>query len=442
MLLLGLFMGIVFFPRIIINFDEYFYAGEAFTLSKGRFVPTPGDPLPAPPWLPVDAMKYPLGWPILLAAARLWSFRAMYLVTLAAHMLAAAAMARMLVRRGLPSWLSAVYFFHPALLLYSRTLLSDAPVAALTVLAMDAWEGGAWAASAGSLAFTTVMRFASLVPAFGFFTSIAMDWRSRRNRAWTWLVAFAAAAGVLLAAQFALTPGSETSRYSQGIRQLITGRMWTENLLLYMGGLLLLPPFSLAASMARPARTDRWALAAVPPLAFLVFYSFHDTGRDWLQTLVGGQRLLLPAHAALMVATSQVWGGWLKRHVVSGLACCLAMGLAVSIASGRLADRYSAAVEAAEACSPRRLGYNLAAGRVAASVRAERYFVVEDDSAPEVDLLLFSPRQESNRPTPDVRVFSPARRSAAAHSRRLAGGVELYDLTGRCPEGWGKMPAF
>jgi len=435
-LVLGLafLLAVSLFPRVIVNFDEYYYAGEAFTLSKLRALPVPGDPLPSPPMDPAQAMKYPLGWPLLLAPARLVSFRSMFVVALLVHLVGCASVSRMLVRRRVPSALVALYAFHPVLWLYSRTLMSDVPVAALTVMAMDFWEEERPGVAGAVLALTTALRIAAVTSAAGILVAAAIGFPKLRRRAFHFVMTFVIAATLFLLAQIALTGTSRGSGYAEAISMLLTGHMFGENLALYLAGLAMLPPFVLVVAFARWRRVDRWAIAALPSLLFFSFYSFHDLGRSFVETLVGGQRFMAPAIGSLLVSTSRVWGSWFERWQAWAVVASALVAGTISFGMGRLERPYVGALEYVASCKPERVGYSTNAARVAGSVDARSFFEQDGEGPGEFDVYVFSNRPRTHRPDTASWVLSPPP-SVVARAIRAArvDDYVIYDLSGKCP---------
>jgi len=259
-------VALVFLPQSFTNNDEYYYAGQAYVLSKGRVTPRAGDPLPVPGEIPAQAFRYPVAWPAVLAPARLVSIRATYVVVLLVHLLGGAIVARMLVRRGARSALAAAYLFHPVFWLYSRTLLSDLPATVALLVAMDAWENRRQGVAAGALGFASASRLANAAFVFGFGLSIITEWRAGsstspprpgRRRV----------LGVQMLVNHALGGYWLLSPYLAQNALLVTGNMALENVLLYAAGLALLPPFSLIAALVRPRQVDRWAFVALVMVA-------------------------------------------------------------------------------------------------------------------------------------------------------------------------------
>jgi hypothetical protein len=425
-------VAMVFLPRTLINGDEVYYAGEARTLLRGRLVPIDGDPLPYFPELPSAAVRYPLAWPTMLAAGAALAFRGMFVVPVIIHLLGAAAVGRMFVRRGAPAWLAVAYVFHPAIWLYARTLMSDVPTVALLMIALDAWEQGALAIGASAFASTLLVRLASAMLMAGFGLAVLVELRRRRRDALV-LVCGCAATALALLVLNTLTYGHPFRyTYTEAAAGSLNGASIPQNLLLYVGGLLVIPPFPLAWLIARPRLCDRWVLAAVPLLGFFALYSYHDTAPSLLQTIIGGQRLVLSAHALLIVATVRAWSRIpLLRFRELVIAAGIVAGIAECRLTRRLYARYEPAVDALVAKHPSRVGYNDSAARVAFSVPANAYYRVEDREIPsDAEAAVIALRQTTNRPGDyPISYRLPASLRDRLADCRVIGDFLVFDLT-------------
>jgi hypothetical protein len=428
-------VAFVFLPTSFTNNDEYYYAGQAYTLTQGRLAPALGDPLLLPEETPEQAFRYPVAWPAALAAGRVVGIPGMYVVALIAHLLGGAAAARLLVRRGVPSAFAAAYLFHPVCWIYSRTLLSDVPATAMLLFAMDAWENRKDVSAGASLGFAAGMRLANVFVVFGFGLAVLSQLRRRLAGVASLIVGVVAFSIVQMVVNRILGGYWLVSRYATQGAGMFTGSMVFENAALYLGGLALLPPFPLVAALVRPKRVDRWAWVAIVTVAVYLPISFHNVSPNLLETLVGGQRYVLPAHAALMVATAGTWSSvrvlrvpWLP--VAAGVV--LAVG--ASLAMRRIENRHRPAVQFIRACGPHRLAYNRFANRVAGSVAARSYRVVPNaaGAGSDWDVMVLAPGYLSNQPGFATGWEGPPPELAGARCYR-SGLYAIYDATGRCP---------
>jgi hypothetical protein len=428
-------VALLVFPRVAVVTDEAYYAGQALGLLHGSLLPTGAEALPFAPGQEATAVRYPYGWPLLLAPLRLLGFRAMFAATLALHLLGGAAVARMLVRRGLPAWLAAAWVFHPVAWVFSRTLMSDVPAAALILLSLDLWEQGRPGRSAAALGYALFTRTANLMAAAG--VGLAVLLGRPRPRDVMLLVLGPILGGIAFVALNRVALGSAMGTWYGVVGMgAFTADQVPRHLLLYAGGLLLLPPFPLACLLLRPRGCDLWAVAALPTLGFFVVYSYHDQSASPLETFLGGQRLILIAHAVLLVATMRVWAAIpvlrFRRAVLATAAACAA---AASLAwRWRLEERFIPAVRAVAACRPRTIAYNAYAHRIVVPVEADSFrTILLARPVPPTDLAVILPREVSRSVLASGRFALPPELRAATDRCRPVGAYLVFDLAGRCP---------
>jgi hypothetical protein len=425
---------VLVFPFTVSISDEAYYAGQTLALLHGHLIPTVTDALPIRLGHAAETLRYPPGWPLLLAPFRVIGFRPMFVAALLVHLAGGAAMARMLVRRGLPAWLAAAWIFHPVAWVFARTLMSDVPAITFLLLSMDQWEEGKPGRSALALGWSLFTRVGSLMAAAGAGLAVLSDGRRWRD---VFILSLGpVAAGLAVVGWNWAAQGSPLGAWygGEGVGAF-TGKQIPLHLLLYAGGLLLLPPFPLACLILRPRQCDRWALAALPPLAFFVFYSYHDASASALETFFGGQRLVLAAHAVLMVATMRVWSRIpLLRYRAAVVALAAACAAAVSFVSRKkLEERFIPAIQAARMCRPQRLAFNELALRVAAAVPAREYpMIYRGGSLPAADVGIVLTREVSFNRAMASGTFELPPAWAATGRCTQAGAFMVFDLKGGC----------
>jgi hypothetical protein len=371
-----------------------------------------------------------------LALGALWGFRGMFVVTLVMHLLGGAAIARMMVRRNLPSILTAVWLFHPLFWSFSRTLMSDLPAVTVLLIAMDAWENGRIKTAAASLGYLFLMRVVSFAPVFGF--AIAVGNHARRRWRLLLILALGAACGVaaLVGVNVLKYGHLFRSPYSDAQWAHFTIRMFKENLAAYGLGLLLIPPFPLLCLVLRPRSCDGWALTALPIVVFFLFYGWRETSSRPLEAFLGGQRYILPAHAALLVATAGVWSRVpLVRNAPALLAAGILAACVQYLAVRHLDQRYAPAAQAISACHPKTITYNQHASRVAFSTNAASYYLMDNGRPPvDADVAVISLRQLSNRFVAPVTFKVPDWLGGFSARCQNFGEFYVFDLAGRCPQ--------
>lgn len=434
-IILAAVIGFLLLSRVFINSDEYLFAGQARTLLQGRLLPIDGDPLPgaADPLHSSEGVRFPPGWPLLLVIGALWGVRGMFVITLAAHLMGGAAVARMMVRRGLPSVLAAVWLFHPLFWSFSRTLMSDIPATALLLLAMDAWENGRLKTASAVLAYSFLIRIASFNAVAGFALAVNGQIRKNRRALLTLMLGIASGAVAILLVNWDLY-GHPLRTGDSSHPSLLTTHMLGENTLLYVLGLVLIPPFPLLCLLLRPRSCDRWALLAVPVLLFFVFWGYHEQSPRLLETFLGGQRYILAAHAALLIATASVWSRIPLVRFTPALLAAGVVGVTIQYFSIKhLVNRYEPAAAAVASCHPTTVAYNQYASRVALSSEAKSYHLVGDREPPVLpDIVVISFRQLTNRFSTPVTFRLPDWVRRYSSNCQSYGEFLVFDLVGQC----------
>lgn len=210
---------------------------------------------------------------------------------------------RLLTRLGATPLWAALVLFHPTLLIYSRTVMGDAPAALglLTALLAVTFtrRPGWWAGLA--IGGAAIMRYQAGV-ALPFFV-LAWLGAGRRREAVHCLLAGGTVA-VLIAAYNWHLFGTLWGVTAQGYfaREFIL-----PNLIFYGMALLVVWPLMLPAPWLDRSPVRRFAQAiCFPVLAIFSVYYFHDRAGSWSQTLVVGQRLIQAALPVWIVSYAVV----------------------------------------------------------------------------------------------------------------------------------------
>lgn len=441
--LIAAFMGLLLWPNSFINGDEYLYAGEARLLLEGRLNWYDGAALPGSAGADPEGIRFPFGWPLLLTPFAPLGFRALFIGPMIMHILGGLAFARMLVRRELPAAMVVVFLFHPLFWSFSRTLMSDVPAVALFLLAADAWEQRRPAGAGAALGYGLFMRLAGLFALSGFLLAIVGEWQ-KRKRALLTVVAAAAGLGSLVLLQNLLVSGHPLrSAYTSSNAGLLDGSMLVSHVVLYGLGFTLIPPFPGLWLLVRGTRIkcDAWVLSAVPVIIFFCLYSYHDRSRSLVQTFLGGQRLVLTAHAALLIGTARVWATLSFRKIrFILLGGALLVPLLHHQFMKPLYERYTPAVSALQSCNPRVVYYNRNAARIALASNARRFHMLENKSlGPEADVAVVALSSPTNQPLERQANYKvPKQVLDSAKQCWHIGEFYLFDLSGSCPTIRGK----
>jgi hypothetical protein len=226
------------------------------------------------------------------------------------------------------------------------------------------------------------------------------------------------------------------SPYSVGNQSLFSLRTLGENAWVYGVALLAIPPFPLLCLLLRPHACDRWAWVALPVVGVFLFYGYRDVSPRFLENLLGGQRLILAAHAALLIATAEVWS---RIPFIRYAPVLLAVGTAAVVCHHyvvrHLSDRYGPAADAVAACQPETIVYNQYASRVALSTDAKSFYLMhEEPPSTKVDVAVVAMRQLTNRFATSNTYKVPSWLLTRVDRCQRHGEFYLFDLAGRCPQ--------
>ncbi len=292
---------ILFYPRVFAIVDEDAYLTQALLFRSGHLT-YDGSPIPAP-HMTVDiagrqVSKYPPGNSLFLLPFTVFGWRGVFLSGLLlaiAGTLLFRSVLRRLEPRADPAW-SLLYLTYPAVVLFSRTMMSDLLAATLLLAALFfLLKGKTWVVAAGAaIGFACLVRYSSaaVVPVF---LILAIIGARKKTRAALLLLA-----GVLPFALLAV--GYNTYAYGGPFRfpMYLTGQLspgyFVRNLTVYAVSLLLLYPAMLLAPLA--AGRKRRIIISLPAYAILLLYclfSYVHTSPGLAERLTVGMRYLLSA---------------------------------------------------------------------------------------------------------------------------------------------------
>lgn len=312
-----------FWPKVPAIMDEQAYLGQAIAITKGDFsTERAGVQIGMETGIPGRRVpKFPPGEAIWLTPFVAIRESAAFAGGLVALLIGAAALALAFESLTPAVLCVALWAFHPSVVLYSRTLMSDLPGAALIACALAALHiEKRRPVLAGALAAASWwFRWANIVPALLLGLGLLIEDRSR-GKPWrgdaTW---FAIGAAPICAALLGYVwwafgspfhlPSESTGSFSLanvpgnlGFYALATMIFWP--------GMLLAP----AAYVGQNA----WALRLVSygTILFYSAYYYVTPGGGRFESLVAGQRFLLPAIPALVIS----YAGVVDWHVPEHLA--------------------------------------------------------------------------------------------------------------------------
>jgi 4-amino-4-deoxy-L-arabinose transferase-like glycosyltransferase len=337
------------YPRTTAIVDEDAYLTEAFLFRTSRLSYEYSN-IPAPHMtIEMDGRvtsKYPPGTSLFLLPFTLLGWRAVFVSGLLLALAGTALFGLILKRLSPetdPAW-ALLYLFYPAVVLLSRTIMSDLLAATLVLAAFYCLlRRGGWLFTSGLvLGLACLVRYSNavLVPVF---LLLALRPAGSRLRVALMLVAgFAPLAGVI-AAYNACAYGSPFS-FPMYLTGQFSPAFFLHNIRYYGTALLILYPLTLAAPFA--AGKGRRLLLGLPAYAVFILYCFFSYTYEVPNLparLTVGLRYLLPGLPFFILAfvlaanrlLERLRMGWFKYAAVGGMAL-------LSVAIQLRHDRYLA----------------------------------------------------------------------------------------------------
>lgn len=255
--------------------------------------------------------KYPPGQGFLLAMAMWVGPDAIHAVNPIALILLAVVAAAVFREREIPEYFALLVVFHPALFLFSRTLMADLPAAAvfLTGLRLLVDRRRLWFPGALLLSLATGLRVA-MAP-FAGVALLWIAWHERESRVRAWLAAgFALGLAPLV---YQLWVSSFFAGYAYDVGSTSLANV-LPNSFRYVLSLSLIYPLMLMFGLVQRYRRDR-LLKALCLLALVFFPAFpgYMGGGDAATRLVLAQRYFLFVIPLLLIGYSQL----LHRRVLT-----------------------------------------------------------------------------------------------------------------------------
>jgi len=322
------------YPRTTAIVDEDAYLTEAFLFRAGRLT-YEGSTIPAP-HMTVEsngrlASKYPPGNALFLLPFSLFGWQAVFVAGLLLA-LAGTALASLVLARLSPdtdrSW-ALLYLFYPAVVLLSRTVMSDLLAATLVLASFYCLlRGRNWLVASGFvLGLSCLVRYSNAV-FLPVFLLLALRPRGARLRSALLLAIGFLPPAVLIAAYNAYAYGSPIS-FPMYLTGQFSPAFFPHNVWYYGTALLLLYPLMLVAPPASGRRNR--LLLGLPAYAVLGLYCFfsytHDVP-DLPVRLTLGLRYLLPGLPFFIIAfaiaadrlLNRLRAGWLRYAAIAGMA--------------------------------------------------------------------------------------------------------------------------
>ncbi len=292
---------IVFYPGYYSIQDERVYLARAHEISRGVFFPAETARSDAA----VSMDKYPAGAALLLSLFLKVHPRAVYLLNPILLTLLTLMLAHILRRCKIPEYFALLALFHPVMLIFSRTVMSDPPAAFFFLLAVLLlfYHKKALFFGALALGFTLSLRVA-LAPASSLVFLIAL-WRFKKER----LAFFLLLAGFLLGvAPFMLylrqTDLFAPAAYASDIKNVSAFLFFPRFLHNFLSLNLIYPGMLVIGLIPRYKESVAVKSACVTAVAILSFFVLF-TGGEGVMGLALTQRFFLFILAPLLIGYSR-----------------------------------------------------------------------------------------------------------------------------------------
>jgi hypothetical protein len=333
-------MYAVLYPATYSILDEQGYLAYALSLLRGTLHPdVAGVAMLRAQYYPHTghlAASFPPGSSAWIAPFMALSWRASFAAGALAHLAGSAFCMLALQRAGLPRAYALLYLLHPVGVLYSRTVMSDVPAAALTMggVALSLGPRASPALAGALLGASFWFRFAQL-PLLAAFVGAKL-WRALRDPDERGAVlrfaagAFPFVAGLLTLNTLLYAAPLPTGEGAFGLANV------PRNLALHVLHLDLVYPLLLVTALGFPSplRLECWLGAAGTLALYAAFFHVYQ-GFGALAQVVIADRFFLPLFAVLCVPYASALAALLAR-VPRWRARLLALG-ATALALGALA---------------------------------------------------------------------------------------------------------
>jgi len=291
----------LFYPPTYGLVDEAAYLTTVFAFQKGTIFYDQAGIVQAPMAVRVaehNISKYPPGNAVLLLPFSLLDWRLTFVRGYIMMVIGLWIFSQLLSHYRLSSIYALLFMFHPSFVLYSRTIMSDLPTAILTLIGVYFFIRRKNFIAGVFMGIGISIRYPTL------FIAITLGSILPFKREWQYLAKFILGMGIsiiplilynLIGAGSIFGPiagyGSDIS-FNFNWQTFKTFFL----LLIIIYPLLLIIPFF-------SRMKEKW-LFIVPVSIFIIFYSFQsfvDTGHNFFESLIRGQRYMLPVIPLLLI---------------------------------------------------------------------------------------------------------------------------------------------
>jgi hypothetical protein len=205
-----------------------------------------------------------------------------------------------------PGW-AFLYLLYPPLVLFSRTVMTEVPSTLATVIALVAYGRGrrGQAAAGLILGLSLFLRYANGIVFLGLLLgALAHDLGRRRDPAAPWLILGFLPGALLFGLYSVIAYGQlSTPGYASAGGGVFGISYVPQHLIFYAIDLVILYPLMLVAPVLYRGPL-RWEILAIAATTMLVMSSYYylDDAHGFVENLLVGARLMLPALPAFLIA--------------------------------------------------------------------------------------------------------------------------------------------
>ncbi len=308
----------LFYPPIHGIFDENEYLNFTYTIQHGSFfyetfpIPTSAMTIETDSHI---TSKYPPGNSLLLIPFTTINWKLSFLRTFIFYIAGFFIFYMILKSLSINPIFSFLYLFHPVLLIFSRTLMSDIPSMFFFLLGIYLILKNKLFAAGFILGFTLLIRFTNLFILSGIFLAFAIDTDYKKI--------FKILPGVLFFAvlitlyyQFVIKDLFLILKFKVDTKLfdikylLSSGFFYLLSLNIFFPGMLFLTFFKLLKEQ------KKFLIFIIPSLITVGLYSFYfffDKGPDLLSTLIIGQRFIIPVLPLMLI----IYAFYLNKFKIS-----------------------------------------------------------------------------------------------------------------------------
>ncbi|MEO0123786.1 MAG: hypothetical protein ABIL69_07260 [candidate division WOR-3 bacterium] len=303
-----LFTAIFFFfyPANTGIVDETAYLSTTYTLQNGRLYYDEAGVNSTPASISINShliSRYPPGNSILLLPFTKLNYKFIFLRGYILLLLGVILLIAILSHYNLPSYYALLFLFHPSIVLYSRTIMSDLPATIFALAGLLFFIKKKYFLAGIILGLSIAIRYPLLLIPFALWVVLSIKKE------------FINSIKFLIGVIVGLSP---LLIYHISIFNKITGPAGANIIGFSMKNLpVMFFQFFLALNILYPLmlltcfRTklnEKWYFI-FPALIFIIFFSFQyyiDTGKNFIETLIRGQRYMLPVIPFLIIPYSEV----------------------------------------------------------------------------------------------------------------------------------------